>query len=79
MLENGFRLDKNKWQQDQDSLKQIVTEKDREIMTIKAHEYDKVDIIKAQAESEGKIKFLSEETDRLKSQVSQLEVHRDNV
>ena len=48
-------------------------------MTIKAHEYDKVDIIKAQAESEGKIKFLTEETDRLKSQVSQLEVHRDNV
>ena len=42
-------------------------------MTMKAHEYDKVDIIKQQAESEGKIKFLSEENDRLKCQVAQLE------
>jgi hypothetical protein len=50
-------------------LKQLISSKDKELLEIKAKEYDKVDVIKAQAESEGKIKFLNNENERLNSKV----------
>ena len=60
-----FKNEKDDWKKQINSLKEIVMSKDKEIMQIKAHEYDKVDIIKELAAFEGKNKSLTEENDRL--------------
>lgn len=46
-----------------ESKKQIIAQKDQELVSIKAHEYDKVDIIKQVAELECKIKIGADELD----------------
>jgi len=44
-----------------ESKKQIISQKDQELIAIKAHEYDKVDIIKQVAELECKIRVATDE------------------
>jgi len=43
----------------------LITQKDTELLTVKAQEYDKVDIIKTLAEMEAKYKLLNDEKDML--------------
>ena len=52
-----------------DSLQLKISEKDKELMSIKANEYDKVDVIKQLAEVEGKQTFLANDNDRLKDRL----------
>lgn len=46
-----------------------MAKKDKELLTIKAGEFDKVDVIKSLAEAEGKQNYLASENERLKEQV----------
>lgn len=79
MIATDFRIEKEELLKQQNSLKQVVIAKDKEIMAIKAHEYDKVDMIKALAESEAKNKVIGEELDRKSKIVIDLEANVDQL
>lgn len=54
MLIQKFREDQAALKGQVDSLKGLVAKKDKELLNIKAGEFDKVDVIKSLAEAEGK-------------------------
>jgi hypothetical protein len=55
------------------SLQLLVSQKDKELMTIKAAEYDKVDVIKQLADVDGKNKFMRQDNERLMNKVVEME------
>lgn len=59
--------------------KQIIIQKDKEILSVKAKEYDKVDIIKKVAELEGRIKALTHENEKYLQQKATDELNYESL
>ena len=53
----------------------MIVQKEKELLEIKAKEYDKVDVIKVMAELEAKCKVLTDENEKLLKQKEQIEMN----
>ena len=64
LMMQAMQEEKNNWAKEMKTMKGVVAEKDKEVLAVKAQEYDKVDIIKKLTEAESRIKFLEEDKER---------------
>ena len=68
-----LRFEKEQLEKQIDLLQETVTRKEREVVQVKAAEYDKVDVIKRIAELEAKNNVLTDEKDHLFAQRNEIE------
>ena len=79
MLHQKYREDQAALKGQHESLRGLVAKKDKELMMIKAGEFDKVDVIKQLAEAEGKQNYLGQENERLKLRLQEAEERADHM
>ena len=83
LLNSIYRLDLRKRDEGFDSEKAVIEQRaqdlDRQLTQIKAKEYDKVDFIKANAELEARVSFLTAEKEILTKERNRVEIENNRI